>query len=141
MMRRSFMPVAAALFAASACPAIAAQWDVTNDKGLLIHRLKAEDLRVTVVCDPEGAFSPPQNYLFVEQNGQRVETGTLNVSGGDRTVTLPIEGAAVLPSENVEGWNASMKLLFGGGAVTLALGQASVAVNVERMNDSCTASG
>lgn len=141
MMQRSFIPIAAALFAATACPAVAAQWDVTNDKGLLIHRLKAEDLRVTVVCDPEGAFTPPQNYLFVEQNGKRVETGVLNVSGDDRTVALPIEGAAVLPSENVEGWNTSMKLLFGGGAVTLALGQASVAVDVERTNNSCTATG
>ena len=104
-MSNSAMIAIAALFAAAAVPAGAEQWDVTKDKSLVVHRLAATDLRMTVVCDPEGAFSPPQNYLFVERRGQRVETGQLTVSEGDDSVNLPIIGAAAVPTGNVENWN------------------------------------
>ena len=137
-MRKPFM-TAAFLVASVAGQAAATQWDVTTDKGLVVHRLTADTIRLTVVCDPEGAFTPPQNYLFVEQSGQRVEAGELAVSGGDSAVSLPIEGAAALPTGNVESWNTAMNLLFGGGLLTLAVGELSAEAETEHQTNSCTA--
>jgi len=138
-MSNSALIAIAALFAATAVPAAAEQWDVTKDKSLVVHRLSADDLRMTVVCDPEGAFSPPQNYLFVERRGQRVETGELTVSGGDDTVNLPIIGAAAVPTGNVEDWNTATDMLFGGRGFNLAVGDVAAQLQIERLANVCRA--
>lgn len=138
-MSNSALIAIASLFAAAAVPAGAEQWDVTKDKSLVVHRLAATDLRMTVVCDPEGAFSPPQNYLFVERRGQRVETGQLTVSEGDESVNLPIIGAAAVPTGNVENWNRGMDMLFGGRGVNVAVGEVAAQLQAERIANVCTA--
>lgn len=135
-MRKS-VAVTSILIAAAATQAPAAQWNVSDNKGLSVHHLATENLRLTVVCDPNNAFSPPQDYIIIEFDGQRVEEGELTITRGDDTATVVVEGASVLPAGNEQGWNAATSMLFAGGPVTVSVGGAAALVDVQGLPSNC----
>ena len=115
----------------AAVPAYAEAWKIENDKGLVIHNLNAAPFQLTLVCDPDGAFIPPQNYMLVKLSGKELKSGTLEVEQGDETASLKIEAAAILAKNDAAEWNAATNLLFAGGAVTLKADAKELRVELE----------
>lgn len=105
-----------------AIPAAAEAWKLRNDKGLVIFSLDAAPFDLTLVCDPEGAFIPPQIYMLVDINGKRLESGVLEVAQGDHTVRLNVEHFAIVPARPDFEWNTATRLLFGGRTLMLKAG-------------------
>lgn len=123
--------LAGLICASTSSIASAAAWEVTDDKGLQIHRLTVDSLRLTLTCDPEGLYSPPQNFALVDHLSQRVETGTLTVTSGEQAISLTIDGGSILPSHNTEAWNEGVAILLGSAPYTVQVGDVSASVTVE----------
>lgn len=130
---------AAMLLTSTAGQVAAVQWDVSNDKGLVVHRLADDALRLTVVCDPDGAFSPPQEYAIFEQSGQRVEGGEVVISRGDTAATLVVVGGSAIPFDNEQAWSAAVSMLLAGGPVNISLGNETVHLDLAPSNSRCQA--
>ncbi|MGY6696692.1 MAG: hypothetical protein ACXIUW_11810 [Roseinatronobacter sp.] len=50
----SLMPISAS----------AMSWERMEARGVEAYRVQAQGLRLTLVCDPNGAYDPPQQYLL-----------------------------------------------------------------------------
>lgn len=137
-MRKPFI-TAALLIASTAGQVAAAQWDISNDKGLVVHRLAADAMRLTVVCDPERAYSPPQEYAIFELSGKRVEGGEVVISRGDTAATLVVVGGSAIPSDNEQAWSAAVSMLLTGGPVNVNLGNETVHLDLAPSNSMCQA--
>lgn len=111
-----------------ASPAWAEDWSVKNDKGLLIHKLASGDIALTVVCDPNGAYQPPEVFMMVEENGRKLEAGQLAVSRDGETARLNIVGAAIVARTDAGSWNKALGWLMDGGAVGFSTGNVEASV-------------
>lgn len=117
-----------AAFIAAGSPVFAAPWKVENDKGLLVHRLDAKPLKLMMVCDPDGAYIPPQVFMMIDVQAKRVESGNLSVTRDGETVALPIENGGISAKDNPDIWNKAVGWLLDGGAVDLSAGGKAVSI-------------
>ncbi len=117
-----------AAFIAAGSPVFAAPWKVENDKGLLVHRLDAKPLKLMMVCDPDGAYIPPQVYMMVTAGAKSLEAGDVTIRRADESVVLKIRAEVILARDNPDAWNKAVGWLLDGGAVDLSAGGKTVSV-------------
>lgn len=109
-------PIAAVVFLFSAVAAHASGWASGQDRGIPFYKLDAGSVSITVACDHEGIYDPPQQYLQASIAGKPVE-GDVSLRGSDREAILPFEsGTAFRQSMQSETWDKAMTILRGSEA-------------------------
>ena len=102
--------IVAAMFLA---PAItqAASWNSGFDRGITYHVLKEGALELTLACDPNGAYDPPQDYLVVSMEGRFVD-GPATFEGQGKNVTIAFQQGNGLKRQMEEGaWNKLLTII------------------------------
>lgn len=101
----------ALLVPASAAHAVG--WSSGQDRGIPFYSFGAGTLNLTIACDPEGIYQPPQQYIQATIAGKPVD-GAVSLSGNGEDVTLPFEsGTAFRQAVQPETWNKAMTVLHG----------------------------
>lgn len=89
----------------------AAGWSNGIDRGVPFYGYQAEGINLTVACDPEGFYSPPQNYIQASISGRTVN-GPVVLSDGRQSVTLSFEsGTAFKEAMTPENWSNAISIL------------------------------
>ena len=111
--------IGAIVFFASATAAHATGWSAGQDRGIPFYKLESGPVSITVACDPEGIYDPPQTYLQASVAGKPLDGG-VSLQGGGEKVTLPFEsGTAFRQSMEPETWNKAMTIISGPDAFSL----------------------
>lgn len=111
--------IGAMVFFASASAAHAAGWSSGQDRGIPFYNLDAGSVSITVACDHEGIYDPPQQYVQASVAGKPLD-GKASLKGGGEEVTLPFEsGTAFRQSMQSETWNKAMTIIGGPDAFIL----------------------
>ena len=136
-MKKSVM--AALALAVTALPLSAAQWKVTEDKGLLEYTIQEGTARLELVCDPEGVWLPPEFHVVVTPApGQFLEGTTIEVRSETETQTFPLSGGSIVGREP-EVWNKVVATLAKPGPITFSAGGQDVAFTIEgELTADCT---
>ena len=128
-MKKSVTAVLA--LAATALPLSAAQWKVTEDKGLLEYTIQEGTARLELVCDPERVWLPPEFHLVVTPAaGQFLQGTTIEVRTETETQTFPLSGGSIVGREP-DMWNKVVATLAKPGPITFSAGGQDVAFTIE----------
>lgn len=123
------LKIAAVLLSCMAVPALAADWQAGEDKGLLVYDLQDGATRVKLVCDPEGIWSTPSYHVTPSEGGATLEGTSVEVTAGEKTVTVPLSGGSILGTDKTV-WNDLMPMLTTPGTVTFAAAGKALTVEV-----------
>lgn len=118
----------AAVLLASCGAAGAAEWTETDDKGLRLHALQDGTTTISLVCDSDGLWEPPEYHLVLQDGGGGFGTGEIQVSKDELTLTLALSGGAILSTDRTA-WNVLIDLLSKPGPVTFAAAGRRVVVS------------
>lgn len=89
----------------------AAAWSSGTDRGVPFYTLNSEGLSLTIACDPDAVYAPPQNYIQASVSGRPVD-GSVTISNGSNRVALPFEaGTAFKEAMQPETWNKAISIL------------------------------
>lgn len=125
--------------AGAAIPVSAAQWQSTEDKGLFEYTLQEGTARLELVCDPEGAWLPPEFHVVVTPApGQFLEGTTIEVRTETETQTFPLSGGSIV-SRDPEVWNKVVETLAKPGPITFSASGQDVSFTIEdELKADCT---
>ena len=135
---KSFV-VSAFSLAVLASPVGAAEWQSAEDKGIFLHTIQDGTARLELVCDPEGAWLPPEFHVVVTPApGQFLEGTTIEVCTETETQTFPLSGGSIV-SREPEVWNKVVAILAKSGPITFSAGGQDVAFTIEgELTADCT---
>lgn len=135
---KSFV-VSALSLAVMALPVGAAEWQSVEDKNLFLHTIQEGTARLELVCDPEGAWLPPEYHVVVTPApGQFLEGTTIEVRTETETQTFPLSGGSVV-SREPEVWNKVVATLSKPGPITFSAGGQDVSFTIEdELKADCT---
>ena len=109
----------------------AAEWQSAEDKGIFLHTIQEGTARLELVCDPEGAWLPPEFHVVVTPApGQFLEGTTIEVCTETETQTFPLSGGSIV-SRDPEVWNKVVATLSKPGPITFSAGGQDVSFNIE----------
>lgn len=135
---KSFV-VSAFSLAILALPVSAAEWQSVEDKGIFLHTIQEGTARLELVCDPEGAWLPPEYHVVVTPApGQFLEGTTIEVRTETETQTFPLSGGSIV-SREPEVWNKVVAILAKSGPITFSAGGQDVSFIIEdELKADCT---
>lgn len=89
----------------------AATWTSDFQRGINYYGVKDGALELTLTCDPNGAYSPPQNFMKAFMDGRVVDgSGTLQSDG--QTVTIGFEQGTAFKQETEDGaWKMALSII------------------------------
>lgn len=133
--------IAAIIAASTAFPAVAAQWQEEQDKGIFLYTLHEGTARLEMVCDPEGLWTPPEFHVVATDGGQFLEGDTVEVKTADGSETFPLSGGSILGA-TPEVWNSLVEMLITPGTVTFSAGGKEVPFAIDSaIETNCTQEG
>lgn len=120
---------AAALAIMLPAAAQAAVWSSGTDRGVPFYSLNSQGLSLTIACDPDDVYQPPQNYIQLSVSGRPVD-GSATISSGNNSVTLPFEaGTAFKEAVSPEAWEKAITIL--GARPEFVFEDQKIAVKIE----------
>ena len=112
----------ALMIAATCMMPIAAEamsWERMETRGIVSHTLQTEDLRLTLVCDPNNAYEYPQQYLLF-RFAQDAQERQVVLEGGTQQIELPLIADSLLKRLAEEDiWAAALEILSSGEPFTV----------------------
>lgn len=89
----------------------AAAWTSGFDRGITYHALKEGALELTLACDPNGAYDPPQDYVVASMEGRFVD-GPATFEGQGENVTITFQLGNGLKRQMGDGaWNKLLTII------------------------------
>ena len=103
----------AAIAAMILVPAIsqAAAWTSGFDRGITYHTLKVDALELTLACDPNGAYDPPQDYVVASLEGRFVDGAATFGSSTDSVTVGFQQGNGLKRQMGDNEWNKLLSIL------------------------------
>lgn len=102
--------IVAAMFLAPVT-AQAAAWTSGFDRGITYYTLKESALELTLACDPNGAYDPPQDYVVASMEGRFVD-GPATFEGQGENVTIAFQqGNGLKLQMEDEAWNKLLSIV------------------------------
>lgn len=99
--------------------ASAMSWERMEARGIEAHTLQAQGVRLTLVCDPYGAYDPPQQYLLFKFGDQQ-DHRLVGLNAEHASVNLDLIADAQLElMANPPDWAALLEIVSDGSAFTL----------------------
>ena len=131
--------ISAFSLAGLAFPVGAGEWKSEEDKGLFLHTIQDGTARLELVCDPEGAWLPPEYHVVVTPApGQFLQGTSIEVRTETETQTFPLSGGSIVGREP-EVWNKVVATLAKPGPITFSAGGKDVAFTIEgELTADCT---
>ena len=131
--------ILAAFLSVLALPVGAGEWKSEENKGIFLHTIQEGTARLELVCDPEGAWLPPEFHVVVTPApGQFLEGTTIEVRTETETQTFPLSGGSIV-SRDPEVWNKVVATLAKPGPITFSAGGQDVSFTIEdELKADCT---
>ncbi len=111
------------LIAATCVMPIAAhamEWERMETRGIVAHTLQGEGARLTLVCDPEGSYETPQQYLLFKFDQDAVERQVVLESASQKVEMSLIADSLLKRIAPPETWAAMLDLISSGAAFTIS---------------------
>lgn len=123
---------------------LAATWETTDNKGLLIYILgNSLTGKLTLVCDPESLWAAPeqglkaQYSLSIDYKNTWVNSNSVTFSTGSYKQSVPITGGSYF-RDNPAQWNELIEALQKPGVITVSTGQGSFSIiNDKSLKSQC----
>lgn len=94
-------------------------WERMETRGIVSHTLQAEDMRLTLVCDPNNAYEYPQQYLLF-RFAQDAQARQVVLESANREIELPLMADSLLkPLAEEDVWAAALEILSSGEPFTI----------------------
>lgn len=135
-MIRSIFGVGVVLLLATTS-AHAADWSVTNDKGVIVHTLKQPPYRIVLLCDPDKLWEDEgmhaRNTLMLWKNDDNLR-GPLKITNDGKSVTLAQAGVSINKSDNEADFIIGTDMLLSGKKSDLEIDGNTISITAKAVN-------